>query len=291
MYIQHEARFPNVNAYRYMPASGARRKSTAILVLPGILNRWNEQVGPVIDTLALYGDVFGVNYTAKSWDSQPIVDNITDFVDHELSRYERLVIFGISIGGMITPDIVGATKRSDDSIYTVIVEAPYGADTLRPLPPALRPLYKYAGGLSILNGPVGNWIRETKMSVLPKRENIELPAGVADITGYQDQIIDLAKLGLSNHTWRMMNSQNVYMARHDPQASLLTNVKTVYVACISTKNDTVVQPKALNRWRLALPNLKVIEVDTAHAAFLEAQPTWQPKLVETFSLLGLPANN
>ncbi len=290
MYIQIETGFSDVDVSRYIPARNVGRKPTAILVLPGILSRWNEQIEPVIDILARYGTVFGVDYTAKAWHTDRIIANITDFVDHELSSYDKLVVVGISIGGIITPDVVGATKRSHDSISTVIVDAPHGADTMKELPAAARWFFTL-GFYNILNGRLGNAIREKFMSVPPKLENIEVPAGVVAIEAYKAKVVVDSKKGLANHPWRQWGSQVAYMVHRTPRAGLLSDINSVYLACNSAKNTTVDQPKAVDRWHQALPSLKIIEVNTAHAAFREGLPTWQPKLVKAFAALGAPEYN
>lgn len=265
-------RYPDIEIWERRPQGKISAK--ALLVLPGILSRWEEQAGPILDTIARGRVVFGVQYIGESWNAGNIVAEVSEYMNAR--GFLEVELFGVSIGGMIIPEIAHAIHRSTRPVVATIIDAPFGACTLVPLPSKLRWIFTRKV-YRIIPNRLGNRILND-MVTLPHDENIEIPieverAGNGAVDAYRASIKGQARKALSGHKWSMWGSQMAYMVTCRPHVELLYGVPTRYYACVSDKNETVAQPEALLRWRV-LPSIKVIEVDTAHAAFLEAAPTW-----------------
>lgn len=253
------------------------RPDRMILFLPGLLNRGEELVAPIKETLLTFGSVHPFSYAGKKWNPEQIADHLAVWVRLYLGEKKTVVLFGVSLGAILATMVAKRlTEEERRSIEIVAVCAPFDARSMLPMPKQARWVFT-KGVFKVVNGPVGNFILG-KMGIPPKRENIEIPEGITEVEEYQDVVIAKARKGLSGHFWSIWGSQLGWLASSRPDLSGIDGSRVLYFSCLSEKNDTIKQPYSSSRWAFYLLGLRVIEVETAHAAFLEAASTWNKAL-------------
>lgn len=275
------------SAYVKFHYTKGERQDRSFIVLPGVLARGSEQIAPVRSVLEGSGDILAVSYLGDEWLPESIAYSVAKTIKEAASNSERFTIIGVSVGAYLAPLIVDylpgdLQKRTD----VIVIDGPYGPDTLTPVPGWTYRLIR-AGVMSWPGNALGNVILDKSLR-LPKRENIETDSDLAfsEAMKYKDKVIAKARYNLSNHSWLLYAGQVRYMVEKEPYVSLLAkhNIHTVYVACLSAKNDTVKQPLAEARWRRMLLRMTSYEVDSAHASFLEASRTWKREIAHIINL-------
>ena len=245
------------------------------IILPGILARCQEQVEPVVDSLARAGEVLFIDYVGLRLNVDQVVKLVKNEIEDAMDRHHVVNLVGVSLGGALIPRILEQCS-STDWLGVIVIDAPAGVKTLAPLPLPAAPVAKALLGFfepGVLSNLWGNLILKL-MAVPPKRENIEVPTGY-DVEVYQDDIIAQAKQNLSGHKFSMWWSQLAFMCRDDVPYDSLAKVTVGYYWCglgDEDANDTVRQPDALEAWRPYISGKR--RVESAHAGFLERQPTW-----------------
>ncbi len=275
------------NAYVKLDCFKGERQDRTFIVLPGVLARGIDQISPVRSELEKSGDILAVSYLGDEWLPESIAYSVAKTIKEVASNSERFTIIGISVGVYLAPLIVDylpsdLRKRTD----VIVIDGPYGPDTLIPVPSWTHQLIR-AGVMSWPGNRFGKIILNKSLR-LPKRENIETDPELtfSKAMEYKDTVIADARLFLSGHSWLLYAGQVRYMVENEPCVILLAryNVHTVYVACLSAKNDTVKQPLAEARWRRMLLGMTSYEVDSAHASFLEASRTWKREIAHIINL-------
>lgn len=247
--------------------------------LPGILARADEQFAP-LESAFRGSHVCTVDFVGSCLNAEAMAEIVARYVNVALRASQRVHIVGVSLGGVFAPLIVQRVTASKENLRVTIVDSPAGVETLSAIPP-------FAGSVArwlfnhLRPGPVTNKLYGNRviglMSVPPKRENIEVPAG-ENLERYQDAVIAKAKASLSGHTFSMWWSQLAFMSKNDVPYEALADVSDVtYMWCglgEENANDVVRQTQAVLRWTEHLPALESLRVESTHAGFLEKQPTW-----------------
>jgi pimeloyl-ACP methyl ester carboxylesterase len=265
---------------------GTPEQREAIIVLPGILAYAEVQTAYVTEPLKRDRDVYYVNFVARYWDEDAIGNEIIRHIKDGMSDYDHITIFGVSVGGQLCTVLAEKLLKaniSGDRMKIDIVEAPFGADTLKTMPKFLRPLFRSRRGSKIAAG-LGNHIGALLIKAIfghYDAKNVEYPdEAFGQKVAYDKAILKECQRGLSGHKWTLLVGQLHYMANPPASISALRQFPVTYVACISKRNGVVVQPLARKRWRKALPNAEFARVRTDHAAFLKEAPTWRKELNE-----------
>lgn len=256
-----------------------------VVVLPGILQRGYEQVAPIRDALDPDSNLLVVDYKGEYFNAKFLAKEIAKLVDNEIDAGRKVELFGVSIGGVLTTSTVQKLVKPTDKLTVTIVDAPAGAKTLSDVPSLFaRPigwLFRHTQPGKLFSRFPGKLIINL-MSVPPKWDNIEAPSDMNEdaISGYKEQVIKDANAGLKGHKFSMWWSQLAYMSQSNVPYRALDDVPVTYFACVSTKQDTVRQPDASKVWKASVRGeFAQVNVDTAHAAFLEAEPTWSNALM------------
>jgi len=258
-------------------------KQGRVFVLPGILARGPEQIADVKNSIGGLGCISAQTYLR--WNPDKIAAEVAAKVKDSLESGENVTILGISIGGLLTAKVVEKLSPSERRrVRVIIVDSPHGAETLMATSGPLR--WFFTSGVYRCLGEFGGGILMSLFRQPPKDENIEVPRTEYDISAYQARVKRTAIERLKGHSWKMYGAQVAWMCEAPKLRALRSVRELTYIACVGRKNDTVAQPLALNRWRAQLPNLQYVDVNTAHAAFLEASETWN----EVFSRLVGPRN-
>lgn len=72
-----------------------------VIVLPGVLATGSEQVAPVRDILGEVGDIIAYRYHPTTFRGDGVVQATAAALEDLLGRYQEVVVFGVSLGGII----------------------------------------------------------------------------------------------------------------------------------------------------------------------------------------------
>lgn len=254
----------------FRDSNSKRGSSRAVLALPGILATGQNQINPVREVLEECGDVFTYSYHPSLFNGGAVTNEFTQELVALLRRYREVVIVGVSLGGIIAAlacDYIDQRLRG--RVKLVLVDAPYGAATMIPLPlwahGIMRKLRIGRWANPLLNGVL------KAMAVPPKPENTELEPGVT-----QEEVNQKAIQGLSGHNFSLWWQQLRWMVQVQPRLDRLNlrGIKAIYLACNPERNTTVRQPQAVDAWMSVVPALDVRWVDSTHCGFLERRLRW-----------------
>ena len=276
---------------RVLPGRSARPTATTLsrggdvefLAVPGILARSNEQLEPLMPTLKRrnltvvgfdYGEVFDANESAKT---------VAQLVRSNMSIDRRTILFGSSLGGRIVANALRLLEPEFDEyrlrlmVPVIIVDSPARSQDLVLAPPL-------SGSI---NPAVGKMLRGIKPSeksnsgygkrllkmfmVPPKDHEIELTNGGPTT----EQLKQAAVQGLSGHLVTGWMAQLKWMLSTQMDLGHLSKLNATYMAC-TNGNVTVRQPQAKEAWRPFVD--QVVDVDTPHCAYLQAQASWSNSL-------------
>lgn len=263
------------------------------LAVPGILARSQEQLEPLLPLLNTYNlYVTGFNFAGTHFDAGHAVHEIAATVRRNLTMSQQTILFGSSLGGMLAAQVLAELRKEYDQdhlrtmVPTIFVDSPSSSQDLILAPPL-------SGGL---NPTIGKMVRRFKPStdansgygkkllatfrVPPKDGEIELEDG--GLTA--EEIKQRAVQGLSGHAFTVWFDQLRWMLNTTLDLEPLEGLNTTYLAC-TKGNMTVRQPQAQHTWEPYVTD--VVEVETPHCAYLQAQGTWTRTLDRVLSSMDL----
>lgn len=254
------------------------------ILIPGILARVQEQFEPVLPALAHGAAVVGYTYPGRYFDPVQIATELANAVsEYFCLGWKRVTLVGASLGGRLIPDVL--ERMLDTRLHVshmtqlrcVLVDAPYDGESLAAIPEIALPLARLALKFTPstqANDGYGKWLMNRLFNDLPKDDAIVVPNDEIDAAAYRHRIKQTAARNLAGHDFAQLYTQLRYMATTSKMAHLLDRVeRSHYVEC-TRRNVTIRQPQAVTAYREAAAKLHVQTVETAHCAFLEAQPVW-----------------
>ena len=273
--------------------------SNATVCLTGILAR-GSQFDPIRGVLGEYGSVHVVSYLSPDIDA--IIDVVCYYIEDLIVAHSKTVtILGASLGGDISLFVIERLRAQlgdemvEDRISVRLDDAPIGGESMKQLPEFFRkfllthpysPVPNFVGALFLLF-----------MRGLPKDSNIEMPddttalAGrrITDIDEFRVWVKAQAKIGLSGHKFSMWWASMSWMCRVGEilPFGTLRGIKVVYARCNGARNDTLKQPVTGDMWLTNVPHVQILEVDTPHCAYLEANAKWLDATITSNGMLGV----
>lgn len=273
-----------------MLVDGSSRKDRAIVHLPGILQRSEEQIRPLADLLSDYGDVFHIDYSQPYFDGTMVALEVAGLLGRLKNVYPEVVVIGSSIGGALTLPVLGFLQRWQlpiDRLRWLIVDAPSGVETMAAVPPWAAGIFRqallYFSPTEHANAPkaYGTWLLNA-MKGLPKDENVIIPGAAIrrQIVGrdvpeaeYLHWVRQRADEGLTGHRFTQWLTQLRWMASSIVPEGTLGGHDITYVACM-WQNDVVRQPRAMWDWAQYAPDLVIDEVQSPHCGYLNTPEVW-----------------
>lgn len=250
--------------------------SITTIVLPGILERPDEQFAPILS--ALPGAVLAVEPNPRRFDVDAVVYATVQQIEIARQVGHRVNLLGASIGGMLLAFVVDAyrKKHRDENdlswLHVVLIDAPSGAETMSELPSWARQLVGSRLFALTMSGSFGDWV-VARMVKSPRPEEIE-----ATSRKERADIIEQARQNLSGHSGSLWQQQLAWMVgvgissgtfALEDAALALAGVRTTYLACVHPGNVTVDQPTASQLWQIMVPGMTVDRVAAVHCGFLQ----------------------
>lgn len=247
-----------------------------IVGIPGILTHSQMQLEPLMPVFKRYNPtISGMDYRGEHFDPRTSVNQIVQMIERNLTIGHPMVPFASSLGGMLTALALTKLREGysvtalNQLVHTIIIDAPSGSRDLKQVP---ERFYGVATRFTKRFNPkrenaAGRTLAKM-MRVGPKDHEIELTEGGPTAQQIKDRAIE----GLTGHSSLIWYQQVQWMLRTELDLNKLDGLDITYIACVGKGNETVRQPQALEAWQ---PHVKkVIEVDTPHCAYLQAQPTY-----------------
>lgn len=259
-----------------------------VVYLPGVLaTDAVEQIQPLLPALRCH-DVLCLSYKDSACDESLIFD-IADAVAYQGEGYNSVTLVGNSLGGLYLPRVVDAL----DGWFNCSKLRILALDSLS----GLGDIYGLANrlGARLLAPwlPTKEPVRKVfdRLIQPPKRENIAkwlpgsdygyLSRSPKSQEDYENLVIEqaLGRLHAAMATPELLQrylNQLAWIAgkAKDTPWGALRNIPTTYVACTSSANTTIRQPRAANAWQeLTGCDVRTIPIG-AHTAFLEQPTLW-----------------
>jgi pimeloyl-ACP methyl ester carboxylesterase len=251
-----------------------------IYCLSGILQWPEDQFRPLLEVISKVGVFCPVHYRGDHFHLETTMESTVLDIFTSLNSGRRVTLIGASFGGMVIPWLLQRLRDGfgiDPSrVRVIIVDAPTGAETMKELPTWAAPLVSWLTQFRLspqINAGLGAFVL-SKMVKGPRSENIAVPEDVEDEAAYKQSVINEALTGLMGHKFTMYWSQLGWMSGRGGRElpyHILDGIDATYVACIGP-NETVRQPLAVDAWQAHV--YSIVEMDTAHCAFLEQKPAF-----------------
>lgn len=285
----------------YVRRNGPMNPHCTIIAAPGILVKdqyWTDPVRAMVsDGVAVHTLFSGPG----AFDAQAVINGMV-----ETAQYVHdgpITLFGASLGGMLLPAAAHVMiKRGIDPhrLRMVMVDSPYGLDTMSQVPGFARPLVRRVLDDYIPSLATENWANRHVMprfAAPPKRDEITIPPVDVQVAlagrgmyseAWKDWVRKRAKSDLLGNSFALWATQIAWMDAYVRHGSLERTVHTAtrngvdmhYVACTG-HNVTVRQPLAMQRWEeAARPVLYRHEVPATHCGYLQYWNEFQPVLTE-----------
>lgn len=259
-----------------------------ILVIPGILDT-QSLTTKCFRYIGGMGGFSFVNYGGGRFDKERTLELIRELIRKQLDTGGSITIVGISLGGVLgliaAADLINEGV-SADRLKLIMIDSPWGADTMKELPSFARGIA--ARALPKLRGsnPGASWKRFIMRKLMkgPKPDEIEIPSQYAmtviagrvlDQPSWRTWVVDTADGAIKRQGFDLWLSQvgcllNIKDEQdRAAQVAREADLRVGYVACLSPANVTVDQPRAYERCVEALPYVRVVTVHTPHAALLQ----------------------
>lgn len=276
-------------SFGFVPSTDESSK-TLIVNMTGVLAHAHESAGPLLQEWEKFGDVLLVDYGDGRFDSELVVERTSWVIARDIrsrainngEKYQRVVFIGSSMGGRLSVDVVRELHKSFDAdisglqIDLLLLDAPAdGSDLVNPFATASKYLY---------TGPILDHAHLTHFFAgMPKEENIE--PGVD--RGYLKERVQ----GARSFDFSFFMDETRYIVKLEPlRANELDGLvdSVTYIRC-NRAND-VVKPGAADKWVLAFPETKIVELDSTHVGFAERPVTWKNLFHEQLGYLTASAH-
>lgn len=302
----------------------------ATIAMPGILSHSDLWVKPIVPVLENYGDVTAIQYGNGIFNPEEVIKLAVDEVTNELSMGRRAVLLGSSLGGDLAPFVAIGVKEKmqngdDIKLSTILVDAPYGARTLAPIPEQVREKVSNLNlhwNPSRLTRAIGNATVMRLMTMpwgMPNAGEMSFPIDANDrdmlmrlaCDGLEDlseptnedlagAITELARQGLTGNDFGAYVTQNEWLINIEKHGDLnlgqaidigLRGLQSCVLAA-RQNNVTVVQPLAQELWlghRTDNLGMVGMDVHSPHVAYHQKQPEWARALRQAYAELDIAA--
>lgn len=301
----------------------------ATIAMPGILSHSNLWAMPILPELEKYGNVTAIQYGNGNFKPAEAIDLVVNETTRNLKMGRRAVLLGSSLGGDLAPfvakDVKERLQQGDDiNLSTILVDAPYGARTLAPIPEQVR---EKVGNLNLQWEPgrlaraIGNATMMKLMTMpwgMPKTDEMSFPTDIEDRNmlmriayGFEDlpeptdeelsgAITALARQGLTGNDFGAYVTQNEWLINIEKHGDLnlgqaidigLRGLQSCVLAA-RQNNVTVVQPLAQELWlghRTDNLGMVGMDVHSPHVAYHQKQPEWARALRQAYAELDIAA--
>ncbi|NCU37847.1 hypothetical protein EOL96_02200 [Candidatus Saccharibacteria bacterium] len=293
--------------------------NTDVVAMPGILTHDHSWLGPIMPILQNQGNVHSMLYGPGNFNPDLAVQEAIKKSQESLEIGHRTILLASSLGGDLAPFVAEGLKTAmnDDAVdlSAIILDAPYGAETLCPLPKPLRSLmdkYPPTWQPGRIARAIGNKTvmahLMTLPSGLPKLQETTYPkdsegrALLMKLAYPYDELLhgseptdeqlfraitEIAKTGLSDNDFSAYVTQIEYIIGAAKGGMLGEAIKSgldglaVYIMA-SELNGTVVQPFAKRKWLDQKPDMSVIDIQSPHVATTQMMPEWSAALSQAF---------
>jgi hypothetical protein len=117
-----------------VPVADAEPRAARVAVfVPGVVARALPNVTPLLQTLTPLGDVQLVDYEGERFDAGEAVQALAGLIAQDLRRYERVVIWGESMGGMLAAhalDVLRLPMEQRARLTVVLSDSPAGESNI-----------------------------------------------------------------------------------------------------------------------------------------------------------------
>jgi len=215
-------------------------------------------------------DVHLIDYNQSHFVAKEVITTVLNIA----KRYKRVTLIGLSMGGLLSADIVleAEKQRLTVELQMILVCAPSGGDDLQDERSSVF------GWLPV--GPIiSAAMTDLFWSISFRPPNLDSIQAGPDTTTLQKNW-DVAR----HYPLNGWAGQVRYIVNHTAfAAGSLAHVHVVYLSCM---NDNIVKPSAYDEWsKMAGGLLPHMTVDSPHVALLEFPEKWQSAIKWAFSVL------
>ena len=265
---------------------------THIVLLPGWLGWSKLQYAPLMPLFSSVGPVTGIDYEGPYFCADHIAKGVAKGVAAKVGRGERVMLFGSSLGAMLSVFILEQLMllNVDTSMVSaVLIDPPSGATSLKAVPNLSAPVVAKLEHLPTwLNSGLANAsFQKAFCGGVALDAPIQVPRNrAADADAYRAEVQQRCWEGQQGFTPTLSFGELAWMTRVGRDGSLVRALRAIngrfsviHVACTGSpetgENAVVLNPLAQSFYQKHLSGARFLVLDTNHTNYEEFAPKWR----------------